>query len=332
MTERISVIVPIYNVEPYLKTCLDSLLFQTHPQLQIILVDDGSTDRCGEICLEYAAKDPRITLISQENRGVSAARNAGLDAATGQWIGWVDPDDWIEENMFQHLLENALREEADISICGRFQEYPHRTVPFGPVEHTLLGREEALLALLEEKELDNALYDKLYRRELFDGICFPEGRTYEDLAVLYRVFEKAGRICLSPKPLYHYRQRPTGIVGNTGLRNRMNHYLAARQRLEDMAPRYAAFEGLLRGRCVTAALGLWAAYYRNPPSVRRAYRSQLEEVSHFCAPMCRDASGMPGVGLAGRFVTKLIPYPTCWAFALAGLIGWLYERKNGRTL
>lgn len=328
----ISVIVPVYNVKPYLNTCLDSILAQTYEDLQIILVDDGSTDGSGSICHRYAARDKRIRVIHQKNLGVSAARNAGLAAATGAWIGWVDSDDRIEPEMFARLLEGALRENADIAICGRYQEYPDRQVPFGPEAEGLLTRDQGLLSLLEEKQMDNALYDKLYRRELFEGIRFPEGRTYEDLAVLYRVFEKADRILCLPQRLYHYRQRPTGIIGNTGLDNRMNHFLAAKNRLEDLLPRHPEFRDLLENRCATAAIGLWTAYYRNHKDLRRAYLPQMKEIAAFAAPLCRRAARTSGLGMAGKIAVHLVPHPTPWAFAGAYLIGRLYERKHGRTL
>ena len=330
--ELISVIVPVYNVAPYLEGCLDSILAQTHKNLQIILVDDGSTDGSSGICDRYAARDPRIRVIHRENLGVSAARNAGLAAATGAWIGWVDSDDWIEPEMFARLLENAIRENAHMAICGRYQEYPDRRTPFGPKAETVLTGAEGLLQLLEETQVDNALYDKLYRRKLFDGIRFPEGRTFEDLAVLYRIFEAAERIACLPQPLYHYRQRPTGIIGNTCLDNRMNHFLAAKNRLEDLLPRHPEFKALLENRCATAAIGLWTAYYRNPKALRRGYLPRLKDVSRFAAPLCRRAAKAPGLGMAGKLAVGLVPHATPLTFAGAYLIGRLYERKHGRTL
>ncbi len=120
----ISVIVPVYNVEPYLAGCLDSILSQTYRDLEILLIDDGSTDRGGTICDEYAAKDPRIRVFHTENRGLSAARNRGLDEAKGEYVGFVDSDDRIDPDMFEYLLEAAERTGADVTECGVFVEYP----------------------------------------------------------------------------------------------------------------------------------------------------------------------------------------------------------------
>ena len=121
---KISIIVPVYKVEPYLRKCLDSIVGQTYQKLEIILVDDGSPDSCGAICDAYAARDERIRVIHKENGGVASARNAGLDAATGDYIGWVDSDDWIEADMFECLLKGAEDYDADIVVCGREDSYP----------------------------------------------------------------------------------------------------------------------------------------------------------------------------------------------------------------
>lgn len=329
---KISIIVPIYKVEKYLKTCLDSILNQTYRNIEIILVDDGSPDGCSEICDAYAAMDDRIHVIHQPNGGVASARNAGLAAATGEWIGWVDADDWIEPDTFAYLLENALCTDADICICGRFEELRNRTPLFGIPEKKLMERTDALCALLEERYMDSALYDKLWRAELFRDIRFPDGRTYEDLATLYRLFVKAERIMCLSEPKYHYRRRDDGIVGDTSLSNRMNHYLAARQRYGDMIEKFPEFQSLLEGRCITAAIGIWCGYYHNPITIRREYAPQLHQIAQFAKPRIKMALKNTSCGLAGRIVIRLLPYDHWWAFWLAGVIGRLYQRKHGRML
>lgn len=328
----VSVIVPIYNTKEYLISCLDSILSQTYPALQVILVDDGSTDGSGGICDEYAQKDPRVQVIHQKNRGVSAARNAGLEAATGDWIGWVDSDDWIEADMVSVLLEKAISVQADICVCGRFEELPSRTLRFGWSREQLLDGKAAMKALLQERYMDNALYDKLWRRELFQHIRFPEGATYEDLAVVWRLFERAKRVHCLPQPKYHYRHRAWSIVADTSLDNRLNHYKAARRRLENMGERWPEFQELLEQRCITAALGIWCGYNQNPRPVRKKYATTLREIAEFSKPRIKKAKKDSPCGLAGGLVMGLLPYDRWWAFALAGLIGRLYQWKHGRML
>ena len=329
---KISIIVPIYKAEPYLRQCLDSITAQTYHHIEIILVDDGSPDGCGAICDAYGAKDTRIRVIRQPNGGVSSARNAGLAAATGDWICWVDADDWIEPDMVSYLLSNALSEQADVCICGRYEELPGRTGRFGFPERTLLDRRAALKALLENRNLDDALYDKLWKRDLFQEISFPTGRTYEDLATVYRLLEKAQRILCLPEQKYHYRRRSGSIVGDTSLPNRMNHYLAAQARYEDMVRRFPEFEELLEERCMTAAVGIWCGWCRNAPSMRRQYAPQLKEIAAYAKPRIQTVLRRTSSGLAGRMVMRLLPYDTWWAYMLSSLIGHLYQCKHGRML
>ena len=333
-SSKISIIVPIYKVESYLRQCLDSILNQTYQNLEIILVDDGSPDGCGAICEEYAQKDSRIRVIHQTNGGVSAARNTGLEAATGQWIGWVDPDDWIDANMFELMIMEGEQQEKpmDVVICGGYEEYRHRQVPFGWPCRQQLDRREALLGLLEDRYMHNALYDKLWRRELYEEIRFPVGHTYEDLAVIYRLYERADRfLCLTDRK-YHYRQHPYGIMGDSSLKNRLDHCLAARQRCEDMVDRWPQWTDLLEGRCVTAAIGVWCGYYCNPRHERKAYLPQLEEMARYARDKAWTVQGDASRGLAGRMVIRLLPYATWWSFGLAWGIVRLYRLRHGRSL
>lgn len=161
---KISIIVPVYKVEPYLRKCLDSIVGQTYQNLQIILVDDGSPDNCGKICDEYAARDRRIEVIHQANGGVSAARNAGLKLADGDYIGWVDSDDWIESGMYEYLLENALKYGADIAVCSRFERYKDKVIRRGWSNIEVLNREKALQMLLKNDVMQNYLCDKLCKQ------------------------------------------------------------------------------------------------------------------------------------------------------------------------
>ena len=146
---QISVVVPVYKVEPYLRKCLDSIVNQTYRDLEIILIDDGSPDNCGRICDEYAERDARIRVVHQENSGLSAARNAGLKLVSGSYIGFVDSDDWIEPDMYSYLLGNALEYQADIAVCSRTEQHMDRTVFRGFPGLEVLERESALEYLLK---------------------------------------------------------------------------------------------------------------------------------------------------------------------------------------
>lgn len=208
MEATVSVIVPVYRVESYLDECVGSIASQTHRALQIILVDDGSSDRCPELCDGWAAKDHRITVIHQENAGLSAARNRGLDAATGEYILFVDSDDFLQPDCCEIALAES---DADLAVFGyrQFQD-AGSTISVRSHAEGVVASQEAL-RLLMTKELDSYAWNKLYRRELFDGIRYPEGHVWEDVGTTYRLIRNARRVIFCRESLYHYRRRAEGI-------------------------------------------------------------------------------------------------------------------------
>ena len=315
-----------------MRKCLDSIIGQTYHNLQIILVDDGSPDNCGAICDEYAARDSRIEVVHQENGGVSAARNAGLKLAVGDYIGWVDSDDWIEPGMYENMLENALKYGAGIAVCSRVERYKNRSVRRGWEHLEILNTEQALQKLLENDCMQNYLWDKLWKRELFVDIVFPEGKTYEDIAIMHRLFMKAQRVICLPNVGYNYFQRADSIVSDISLQGRLNHYLAAKGRYDEMINEWPQFEHLLIAQCVASAVCIWSGYLHNPRLERSIYRQHLDGVSNFCEQHYKEALRYMKLGFAGKLVMRLTPYAKWWAFALAGFVGWLYKLKHGRNL
>lgn len=211
----ISVIVPVYKVEQYLCRCVDSLLAQTYTNIEIILVDDGSPDRCGEICDDYACTDARIRVIHKENGGLSSARNAGIDVARGDYIGFVDSDDWVDSNSYEKLYHLTQKYDAMMVCAGRYDvngatgEEKEGLCP--KVEEMITG-EDMVSRIFRWDHLDTAAWDKLYARELFATIRYPEGVTGEDLPVTYRLALEAGRCALGNFPFYHYYHRPGSIT------------------------------------------------------------------------------------------------------------------------
>lgn len=209
MNPLISVIVPIYNVESLLPRCIDSILTQSYPHLEIILVDDGSPDGCGRICNEYALKDPRIRVIHQENAGLAGARNAGLDIARGEYLGFVDSDDHIAPDMYEILLGCITEKNADIAICGRYMELESgELIPmFDLPEVQVFDNHEAVQRFLLSDGLDAAAWDKLYSRKIWGDARYPLYYVSEDVPVTSRLLAKAERVVHCGKPLYYYLQR-----------------------------------------------------------------------------------------------------------------------------
>lgn len=329
---RISVIIPVYNAEPYLRRCLDSVQGQTYENLEILLVNDGSTDGSRAVCDEYAARDSRIRVLHKENGGVSSARNAGLAAAAGEWIGWVDSDDWIEPDMFAYLLAGALESGADVAVCSRSEEYKSRSTVQGWSEKKLLDTEQALSLLLEDGDMKSYLWDKLWKRELFRQIVFPEGRAFEDVAVLHRLFARAERIVCLPGVKYHYGHHADSLFGSATLKNRMDYYLAAEERYADLLESWPQFREQLEGQCVCAAKSIWSCYLGNSREEREKYRPAIRKIAENCRRWKKSALESVSAGPMGRAVICLTPYDSGWAFALAWLCGQLYKAKHGRML
>lgn len=217
MDKLISVIVPIFNVEKYLEKSVNSIINQTYKNIEIILVDDESPDNCGKICDEYSKKDNRIKVIHKKNGGLSDARNAGVKIAEGEYILFIDSDDWIENNMIEILYKNIKRYDADISICEFQEESTEGTILKSKTENKeikVFNREEALYELILQDNITNHAWNKLYKKKLFEGIKYPKGKLMEDIGTTYRLFEKSNKIVYQNINLYHYIQRSTSILGN----------------------------------------------------------------------------------------------------------------------
>ena len=210
----VSVIVPVYKVEQYLRPCVDSILAQTYTDLEIILVNDGSPDGCGKICDEYAGADSRVTVIHKENGGLSSARNAGIDIASGAYITFVDSDDWIAAGMIETLYRDITGHNAGMAACGYAAAYADGSCVPAFAEQALLcfDTEQAIECFCRRYALSVNAWGKLYKAEVFDGLRYPEGKIYEDAFIILDVLSRAGTVTVRTAPMYYYRQRKSGII------------------------------------------------------------------------------------------------------------------------
>ncbi|MBO7550895.1 MAG: glycosyltransferase family 2 protein [Fibrobacter sp.] len=220
MTHLVSIIVPIYKVEPYLRRCLDSIVNQTYTNLEIILVDDGSPDDCPQICDEYAARDKRIVVIHKENGGLSDARNAGLDICKGEYISFVDSDDWVENEYILCLVENALSTNSDITIVNHDLVWDNHQLKSEPFESCIIDDKKAFRKIILSQTIHLGIScGKLYKKRLFKDIRFPKGKIHEDDFTSYKLIYEANRICCIDRVLYHYYQRQDSITKTDHLYN-----------------------------------------------------------------------------------------------------------------
>jgi glycosyltransferase involved in cell wall biosynthesis len=212
--KKVSVIVPVYNAEEFLIDCLESILFQKYKNIEIVLVNDGSTDGSGNLCREYKNLDNRIVLVEQENQGVSVARNVGIASATGEFITFVDADDKISPDLIHNLIKSIYEEGSDIAI-GRYQILDKNgAILFDPgfVDIVKCNAQEALNTLLYDSGVGDALWSKVYRKNLFIGLNFPAGRVYEDVSILYLLIHKAKSISLVQNAVYYHFENKLSIT------------------------------------------------------------------------------------------------------------------------
>lgn len=211
----ISVIVPIYKVEPYLDRCVRSIVDQTYKNLEIILVDDGSPDNCPSMCDAWAGKDSRIKVIHKENGGLSDARNAGLAIATGDYIAFIDSDDWIAPDFIRELYDAMERTGAEIAECGTTyvdeSDKVLRQRGVAPVAY--MDKLEALRRLVREDGIYQTVWNKLYRRAVIEGILFEKGKHHEDDFWTYQIFDRIEKLTVVERPMYYYLQRSGSIIG-----------------------------------------------------------------------------------------------------------------------
>ncbi|MBS4212689.1 glycosyltransferase [Neobacillus rhizophilus] len=219
MKEKISVIVPVYNVEKYLSKCINSIINQTYTNLEIILVDDGSTDNSGDICDCYASKDTRIKVIHKENGGLSDARNMGLGVATGGYVNFIDSDDYIHEKFHEVLMKLISSHNADIAQCDYLKIYEETDPEISDIGNnqfekvTVLNNIEALNQLYNNL-IKGVVWNKLYKRDLFKDIRFPKGKIHEDDFTTYKLLFNSNKIIITSYQLYYYLQRSNSIMGS----------------------------------------------------------------------------------------------------------------------
>ena len=275
----ISVIVPVYNVEPYLHKCLDSIINQTYSDLEILVVDDGSTDRSGEICDEYVKQDERIQVFHTENKGLSAARNLGLGRATGDWVGFVDSDDWIEPDMYELLLKRAIETEADVVECSFCMVYPKQMIIKKKEELDITG-DDCIRALLQEK-ISGVVWNKLWNRDCFIHQRFPVGRIYEDIATVYLILYNIKRISIISAIKYSYLVRDESLSRKIDIENLIGYWRSHKERFDFLKCKYPDLTNLELKSCARAVARTWAHYYDCDNAKRKLYNDDLHDMNTF---------------------------------------------------
>jgi len=261
MKPKVSIIIPVYNVGSYLARCLDSVINQTYRNIEIVIINDGSKDESLSICKYYCGIDPRIKLITQNNKGLSGARNTGIDNASGDYICFVDSDDWIERDYVSFAIDIINRTNVSLVVLGYYNsdDLGSRIVNKGWLDkkETVFAHDEALYLLVEDQQIKSHAWDKVYHRNLFNTIRFPDGKNYEDLFIMHVIFDACSEIAISKQPKYHYYNREDSIARNYKTKNILDYFEAEFQRrsyMEVMHPELVALQN-------TKLMELLLSYY-----------------------------------------------------------------------
>lgn len=234
MKDLISIIVPVFNVEDYIKECLESIIKQTYTNLEILIIDDGSTDTSGQICDNYAKKDKRIKVIHQQNLGLSASRNKGIKLSKGKYLSFIDSDDIINPLMIELLYKEITNNNCDISIC-KFQIFNDKFINRNKeYSVSLLNQDEFLKKLMIDKEISSHACNKLYNKDLFKEIKFIEGKKYEDIGTTYKLGFNLNKACYLNIELYGYRNRENSIINNLKKETLIDYIDMINKRYEDL--------------------------------------------------------------------------------------------------
>ena len=272
--EKISVTVPVYNVREYLERCFNSIVNQSYRNLEILLVDDGSTDGSGALCDELANRDSRVRAIHKINGGLGSARNAGIAAATGEILSFIDSDDWIETEMYQSMVSRMHRDQSQIIACGIQRVTEAGTVSYyndNLEERGLYSTEEALCELPRNERLSNSMCNKLFRRETIEGLAINEKIAYEDNPFTPQCIARAERISYTAEPFYCYFERQGSISRKSFSTREFDRVTADRMRLEFYRDRFPQCEDAAAIAFIGTCLKI---YYQSENSAEAAERRE----------------------------------------------------------
>jgi len=299
--EVISVIIPIYKVEAYLSKCIDSVLTQTYHHIEIILVDDGSPDKCPQICDEYASKDSRIKVIHKKNGGLSDARNAGLDIITGRYVMFIDSDDFIENDMVEHLFTNIVKYNGDISVCRHRTVYASKSASHknGRTQIDILDSNNAIIDALYGKRVAFFTWGKLYKTKMFDNNRFPLGKFYEDVDTTYRLINISKVVVSSESIKYNYLIREDSITGSKFSSRNLDALEFASKIMQDVRQNrpsaVRAAESYLFNTAVNIIYSMFACkQYDN-------YQKEFELCKQLVIRYCRTVAADKNVSIRVRF-------------------------------
>ncbi len=293
MSELVSVIIPVYNVKPYLIRCLSSIVGQSWGNLEILVIDDGSTDGSSEICDRFAAEDDRIRVFHTENRGLSAARNLGLEHSRGACIVFVDSDDYAGPDMIGRLQEAIVSSESDIAVCGYHVEGKGRLldthVPDREAVYTVAQWLE-LFPASNGRGIGPTVWNKMFRAEVFEKIRFPEGHAYEDIWVFPQILNRCRTIHVLPEVLYHHQMNPESITHKRTYENFLDSFKSRRAVVRFIIEKYPELRGKADQYMLKTCLTHWYKLFltdlddKTRRHLQKKLRARAGHLYRLCGP------------------------------------------------
>lgn len=313
MNSKISVVLPIYNVEKYLERCLESVINQTYRNLEIILVDDGSTDCSGQICDDYAAKDERIRVLHKVNGGLSDARNEGAKIATGEYLTYIDSDDYVMLTYVEYLYGLIEKYGTQIALCTHTVVFETgKKVPIGNGDDELLSAEACMERMLYHDVIDTSAWAKIYSIDLAKKITYPKGKLFEDIGTTYKFFLESGQIACGYEPQYFYIVRKNSIVTGAFNLKKLDMLEMTDAMVEEVGKRFPALENALNRRKIYARFSTL-----NQMQDVNTYKEQKDELIWYIRKNGAELLSNPKVPKRDKlaYVILKISYPLyrlCW--------------------
>ena len=298
---QISIIVPIYNVEKYLNRCVDSILNQTFTNFECILVDDGSPDRCPQICDEYAKKDKRIRVIHKPNGGLSDARNAGIEVAQGEYLSFIDSDDWIHPQMLEILYEGIAKNNVMLSVCAYEEVKTYKN--FDKIENPVFEIRNGMDFLIENNVTAVIAPNKLYHKSLFENIRYPVGKIHEDEFVTYKILYKSWEIAYCGEKLYMYFVNSEGITKGEWSPKHLDLLDALEERIDFL---YEKGEDTYLKRTFHHLHNMTMHQYGN---CKKDYKYECNEMKKRVKKIIRRYKHILGISLWNDYDYYYLPYP-----------------------
>ena len=322
---KVSIVVPVYKVESYLRRCLDSIVSQTYKNIEVILVDDESPDNCGQICEEYASKYPYITVLHQKNQGLSGARNSGAKIATGDYVTFIDSDDFVTNDYVEYLMDLIERYDADVSVASFIYQYD--TKPMKTCREESLSQCLSPLEAIKRMNYGHGMsvtaWAKMYKKELVLRYPYPVGRLYEDVATTYKIISDCKRVAVSNKQIYYWIQRVDSIMHSKFSEKQYDGLLSASEQLEFVKKRFPEAVGAVEYRYAAKCVELLAVSFLSGDG-HREYKRLKDYAAPLIMDVCRDPNAKRSIKL--RLISMRIGYfPAKFAF-------WVHEKAKQRLV